>query len=449
MKKLFAIILSLTMLLGLVACGSTEGLKETDVPKADVQQDAPVAEEPAKKDPIEITWWNYPNSINEDLANELASEFMAQNDWITVNVEQKTSDGIAEQISIAANTGALPDVQSGSAQWVLGYATVGLLEPIDGCTDKSIWPEAMVNALSVDGKYYIAPYTNNAIGFAVNRDILKEYGVNDLVPDSTGTWTFETFTEVLKAVSDPANGRYGLGYYAADTGGDQVHHCLLWGFGAKSYADDNKSSILYSDAAIEGLEYLIDLQDRGLTNPGVAGASCNDVINNMFAGGKVCFVMANSGHMGGIRTAFAEGTYPEFDMDLVPFPTVDGKSSNTASFTDGIWMWNTDDAAREEAATLFMSFLCSKDVMVKLGSQDGNISPLVDADLSSLNADAQKAYNLFKYAGNYGIGVPGYAEIRPVLVACLQAAFNHEMTAAEALESFQNQANDIINSNLG
>ena len=103
-----------------------------------------------------------------------------------------------------------------------------------------------------------------------------------------------------------------------------------------SYSDDNKQCVLNSPEAVEGLEYLVNLQDQGLTNPGVAGASCNDVINNMFAGGQVCFVMANSGHMGGIRTAFKEGTYNEFDMDLVPFPTVDGTSSNTASFTDGI-----------------------------------------------------------------------------------------------------------------
>lgn len=308
---------------------------------------------------------------------------------------------------------------------------------------------AMVNALSVGGSYYIAPFTNNAIGFAVNRDILEACGVNDLVPDSTGTWTFDTFTEVLKAVSDPDNGQYGLGYFAADTGGDQIHHCLLWGFGAQSYAADNRSCTLYSEAAVKGLEYLVGLQDQGLTNPGVAGAGANDVINNMFAGGKVCFVMANSGHMSAIRTAFAEGTYEEFNMDLVPYPTVDGKSSNTASFTDGIWLWKTGDEAREAAAKEFMSFIASKESMTKLGAMEGCIPTLVDADVSTLNEDSQKAYNLFKYAGNYGIGVPGYSEIRPLLVASLQAVFNHEMSADEALASFQEQANAVIAGNLG
>lgn len=447
MKKLIALLLAVCLICMVSACGAKAPAAET--PSSGTEKATETVAEP-KQTPTEITWWNYPNSIGEDLSIKLADEFMAKYDWITVNVEQKTADGIAEQISIAANTGALPDVQSGAAQWVLGYATMGLLRPIDACVDKAIWPEAMVQALSVDGSYYIAPYTNNAIGFAVNRDILKACGVNDLVPDSTGTWSFETFTEVLKAVSDPSNGRYGLGYYAADTGGDQVHHCLLWGFGAKSYSDDNKQCVLNSPEAVEGLEYLVNLQDQGLTNPGVAGASCNDVINNMFAGGQVCFVMANSGHMGGIRTAFKEGTYNEFDMDLVPFPTVDGTSSNTASFTDGIWLWDTGDDAREEAANLFMEYLASKDVLTRIGEQEGLglISPLVDADLSNLSEDAQKAYNLFKYAGNYGIGVPGYAEIRPLLVANLQAAFNHELSAAEALADFENQANEVIKSNL-
>ena len=441
MKKSVALGLATAMLLSLfTACGSGAGVSESEK-----QETTSATGENA---PVEITWWNYPNSIGEDLANELAAEFMAENSWITVNVEQKMADGIAEQISIAANTGALPDIQSGSAQWALGYSAMDLLRPIDECVDKSIWPEAMVQALSVDGKYYIAPYTNNAIGLAVNRDMLEKFGVNDLVPDSTGTWTYDTFTEVLKAVSNPDEGRYGLGYFAADTGGDQIHHCLLWGFGAKSYADDNKSCVLNSPEAVEGLEYLISLQDQGLTNPGVAGASANDVINNMFAGGQVCFVMANSGHMDSIRTAFAEGSYEEFNMDLVPYPTVDGTTSNTASFTDGIWLWNTGDSEREKAADLFMEYLASKDVMTKIGAQEGTISPLVDADLSNLSEDAQKAYNLFKYAGNYGIGVPGYAEIRPLLVANLQAAFNHEVSAADALANFQEEANAVIESNL-
>lgn len=99
---------------------------------------------------------------------------------------------------------------------------------------------------------------------------------------------------------------------------------------------------------------------------------------------------------------------------------------------------------------LFMEYLASKDVLTRIGEQEGLglISPLVDADLSNLSEDAQKAYNLFKYAGNYGIGVPGYAEIRPLLVANLQAAFNHELSAAEALADFENQANEVIKSNL-
>ena len=451
MKKVVTFILVMVMALAcFTACAVETTPAETDEETSETTSTETATTESAivENNPVEITWWNYPNSIGEDLANELAESFMDENPWITVNIESKTADGIAEQISIAANTGALPDIQSGSAQWVLGYATMGLMLPIDDCTDKSLWPESLVESLSVSGNYYVAPYTNNAIGFAVNRDWLEECGVSDKVPDSTGTWTYDTFTEVLEAVSDADNGKYGLGLYAADTGGDQVYHCLLWGFGAQSYSDDNTESVLGSAEAANGLEYLVDLQDRGLTNPGVAGASANDVINNMFTGGTVCFVMANSGHMSGIRTAFEEGTYEEFNMDLVPYPTLDGTGSNSASFTDGIWLWDTGDEARQEAAKLFMEYLTNAENLATLGAQDGCISPMVDADLSTLSEDDQKAYNLFKWAGNYGIGVPGYSEVRPLLVAGLQAAFNHEKTADEALNEFQDQANAVIQDNL-
>lgn len=450
MKKTLAVTLAIVMAFACFAACSADTIpSETSEEVSASATEANATESAAaEKEPVEITWWNYPNSIGEDLANELAESFMDENPWITVNIENKTADGIAEQISIAANTGALPDIQSGSAQWVLGYATMGLMLPIDDCTDKSLWPESLVESLSVSGSYYVAPYTNNAIGLAVNRDWLEECGVSDLVPDSTGTWTYDTFTEVLEAVSDADNGKYGLGLYAADNGGDQVYHCLLWGFGAQSYSDDNTECLLGSAEAADGLEYLVDLQDRGLTNPGVAGASANDVINNMFAGGTVCFVMANSGHMGAIRTAFEEGTYDEFNMDLVPYPTLDGSTSNSASFTDGIWLWNTGDESRQDAAKLFMQYLTDGENLATLGAQEGCISPMVDADLSNLSEDDQKAYNLFKWAGNYGIGVPGYAEIRPLLVADLQAAFNHEMNAKEALRDFQSKANEVIQSNL-
>lgn len=449
MKKALAATLAIAMVLvSFTACSSNKQKNGEEAPTA-ASTGTPATKAPAdEKEPVEITWWNYGNSIGEDLADTLAKSFMDANPWITVNIENKPGDSIAEQISIAANTNALPDIQSGSAQWVMGYATMGLMLPIDDCTDKSLWPEALVKSLSVSGNYYVAPYTNNAIGFAVNRDWLKERGVSDLVPDSTGTWTYDTFTKVLEAVSDADNGKYGLGLYAADTGGDQLYHCLLWGFGAQSYSDDNTKCTLGSPEAVNGLKYLVDLQDRGLTNPGVAGANASDVIRNMFAGGNVCFVMANSGHLASIRESFAEGSYKEFDLDLAPFPTLDGAASNTASFTDGIWLWKTGDESRQEAAKLFMKYLTGTENLAALGAQEGCISPLVNADLSSLNDDEKKAYNLFKWAGNYGISVPGYAEIRPLLISDLQAAFNHEKTAQEALQDFQDKANEAIQANL-
>lgn len=444
MKKWMSIVTSIVLMISLLSgCG---GGSQTADQNAAQKTETEVKSGTEIK--TELTFWVL-STDTEGVLNEydrLVNDFSAKNPNITIRKELVPSDKINEKISIAVNTNAMPDLQNGSAQWVLSYAQRNKLVPLDDLIEKTDYDEALLNSLSVSGKLYVIPHTNNAIGLAVNRTAFKEANANDLLPkDSTETWSFDDFKKAAKAVTDPAKNRYGFGLYCGDTGGDQMFHAMLWGFGAKSYSDDNMQSVLNSPEAAEGLKFLISLQDEGLVPPGAVALKGNDVISKMFPAGQVCMVMANSGHMGQFRQTFKDGTNKEFELDLVAFPTKDGKSSNSVSFTSGYFIWNTENQDKINASEEFIKFATDKENMTKMAEQTGVISPLKSlADKYKPDTDDGKVIPLFKYAGNVGIGVPGYSEIRPVLIQELQAAFTKAKTPEKVLEDFQNKANDII-----
>lgn len=404
---------------------------------------------PSQEEAVELIWWVVPDEPLQPVFDEYVSGFNALHPNVKIKKEIVPFDKIDERISIAANTKSLPDIQTGSPNWVMTYALKGFVQPLDDILDKADFDEALLNVHSVDGKLYLLPYSSNAIGLAVNRTMFKEAGAEELLPKSIDEpWTMEQFKKAASAVTDPGKQRYGYGLYAADTAGDQGTHAMLWGFGAKSFSDDNKQAVLNSPEGVEGLKFLLQLSEEGLTPPGVAGLKGGEVIGTMFPKGQIGMVMANAGSIATMEKQFAEGTYPKFDIDLVQYPTKDGVGSNTVLFPNAYWAWNTANDSKMKWAKEFVKFIGSKENMEKIAKAEGIIP--TRKSLQSLIDPASiegKAAKLFQYAGNIGIGVPGYAQTRAAFFPEIQAALLKKKTPEQALKDWTKKANDIIAQN--
>ncbi|WP_217596009.1 ABC transporter substrate-binding protein [Cohnella sp. GbtcB17] len=397
---------------------------------------------------VELTWWV---DAREDLQSAYASiksDYETAHPGTTIKLVKTPDDKIAERISIAINTAELPDVQQGAIGWPLTYAKKGLLVPLEEAIDKEDFETGVLDSLSVDGHLYIIPNSITAPGMMVNLDLFEAKGATDLLPKNMATWTYDQFKEAAKAVNDPAAGIYGFGTYAGDTGGDQSHHLFLWGFGASTWSDDKTKAVLNSPEGVEGLDYLTSLIDEGLTPPGVPGLKAGAVINEMFLQGKIGMTFGSLANFGAFDKAFAEGSAKKFNYDIVPYPSKDGKSSNSLLLGYGTWVWNTKDEAKMSAAKDFATFANSKESMAKMAEAASVIATRKSMASSYAEDSPQgKTIKLSAYAKDIGLSIPGYAETRNAFFPELQAAFTKHKTAQQALDDWVAKANEIIASN--
>ena len=99
MKKLLAILLAMTMVMALVACG---GNKDNSAPPADNQQSEPQAPaDPAPASGGEITLWTYPIGDWGKEDKVKAIQFLSQNGAFLIT---KSGDKVAKYFGISKYT---------------------------------------------------------------------------------------------------------------------------------------------------------------------------------------------------------------------------------------------------------------------------------------------------------------------------------------------------------
>lgn len=435
MKKLAIAILSATLAVSAVGCG-----------KADQSNNnAAGTPAPASKENVELTWWVDTRGDVQQAYDDIKKGFEQANPNVKINMVKTPDDKINERISIAANTNELPDVQQGSFFWPMSYAKKGLMVPLDDIIDKPDFEPKTLQSVSVDNKTYIYPNSTVAIGLLVNKDLFKEKGALDLLPKNMEPWTYEQFLKAAKAVNDPAKQTFGYGLYAGDSGGDQGTHAFLWGFGAKTFNDENTKAVLNSPEGVKGLEFMTKLVDEGVVPPGAAGLKAGAMFSDMFVQGKLGMMFGNIGHLPVLTKAFAEGSAKKFDVDIVPYPSIDGKTSNTVLFGYGTWAWNTKNETKMKWSKEFIKYINNPENMAKMAKAESVIAARKSMAKNYAEGTIQsKTIQLFKYAGNVGLSVPGYSQTRSAFYPELQAAFTKKKTAQQALDDWTKKANEII-----
>ncbi|RAV19564.1 ABC transporter substrate-binding protein [Paenibacillus contaminans] len=441
-KQIITTVASALLFTSIVGCSS--GSKSGTSPSPDTGKNAGASSSPSKEN-VELTWWVDTREDVQKTYEEIKADFEKANPNVKINMVKTPDDKINERISIAANTAALPDIQQGSIFWPLSYARKNLLVSLDDIVDKADFEEKTLKNVSVDNKQYIYPNSIVSVGVLINKDIFKEKNALDLLPKNMEPWTTEQFMKAAKAVTDPAKQIYGYGLYAADTGGDQGHHAMLWGYGAKTWSEDNSKAVINSPQGAEGLDFLVKMVDEGVVPPGAAGLKASAVMNDMFTQGKLGMAFGNIGNVAALNKAFTEGTAKKFDIDLVPFPSKDGKSSNTVLFGYGTWVWNTKNETKMKWSKEFVKFMNSKENMEKMAQASSVIATRKSLAKNYTEGTLQaKTIQLFQYAGDIGLAVPGYPETRNAFFPEIQAALTKKKTSQQALDDWAKKANEII-----
>lgn len=191
MKKLLAIVLALTMVLSLAACGGSAPAAETpkaDAPAAEAPKaDAPAAEAPAAAEPVTLTWalWDQESTA---YWNALAEAYMASHEGVTLDIIDLGSTDYMTQLATQL-AGGNSELDVVSIKDIPGYSNLinlGMLEPMNDnlTTDPAAFNGVLDQLATEDGSFYAIPFRSDMWVLYYNKDLFDAAGVaypsNDL-----------------------------------------------------------------------------------------------------------------------------------------------------------------------------------------------------------------------------------------------------------------------------
>ena len=159
------------------------------------------AEEP------ELNLWQHEFVIDWQ-GREAVVEFFEENTELNVSDDYGPSgfDSIEEQFIVQARTG-YPDVVEGTPEQMFSYQEAGLLKSLDefwqDYEDRDQYPDALLEALEIDGELYGLPYSHNVRMLLYRESVFEEHDLE--VPEN-----WEELVETAAYISENVEDMQGF-----------------------------------------------------------------------------------------------------------------------------------------------------------------------------------------------------------------------------------------------
>ena len=291
MKKLFALLLALAMVLSLAACGASEApateAPATEAPKAD----APATEAPAPAaDPVTLKWgsWVFAeqsvNYIYQEMA-DLYNEINEYNTTIDTSYFYSYADYLSTLlIDVAGGNG--PDVAHIKAEWLPQLLALGVVRSLDGYISEDVladYAQSAIDSVTVDGEMVALPWFSNTYALLVNTELCEQAGV-----DYTAIASWADLMAAAEKISALGSDIYGLAIpnsNGVEAGEGYNTFPALWAYGGDY--EVGGEILLESEAALKAYTDLQNLYVKGIST--AAGSNSFKELRNLFGAGKIGF----------------------------------------------------------------------------------------------------------------------------------------------------------------
>ena len=429
MKKLLALLLAMTMVMALVACGNNSNQKPAEnTPPAPAENQEPAA--PAENEPAapaatsEITLWTYPIGDwgDEATVKKLTDAFTAET-GIAVKVEWLAYADGDDKVNTAITAKGTPDlIMEGPERLVANWGANGYLVDLKDMFDDTDMSEinavneGVMNACThTNGAIYEYPLVMTAHCMAVNVNAFKEAGADKYLHLDTHTWTTDEFINAVAALYAHYNDTVGA-VYCAGQGGDQGTRALVNNLYGGTFTNAEHTQYTWDDPLnIQALEQLKSM-DGIAFDASLAGG---DEITKFYQGAlkmAFCWNIAQQLDPNSAKTG-AEKTVTGDDIAFMSFPSQDGNSK----LQGGIWgfgIFDNGDQARIDAAKQFIKYMCDSAHTVdavKAARYFAVRTTAEGTDLTGIwadNAIMNEYTKLMPYLGDYYQVTTGWAGAR-------------------------------------
>jgi multiple sugar transport system substrate-binding protein len=264
----------------LAACGgtTTSTAPGTTVP-ASAPASAPSGEPAASSGytgppaTIEYAIWGDPQEITSQTA--VAQTFMDANPSITVNVSVSDWDAYWDKLQTGIAGGAAPDVFAMDGPLFPDYQSRDVLLDLKPFIDRDGYDltqlaDQGVADFTTEGGQYGLPRDLNVIALYYNKAKFDEAGL--AYPDDTWDWAKLVATAKQLTKDTDGNGTMDQwGFYTETTDMENYWLSTVWQNGGDVLAPDGKSTVLNTDAAAGGIQFLQDLiwKDKVMPDPAI------------------------------------------------------------------------------------------------------------------------------------------------------------------------------------
>ena len=401
MKKLFALLLCLALMIPVLAVAETE-----------------------------ITLWTYPigSWSQSEVVDEVIANFNAVHPEIKVNVQYLDYQSGDDQVTTAIEAGTTPDIIfEGPERLVANWGAAGkMLDISDLWTEETsadiaaAGPTLKGTCTGADGNLYLYPLCMTAHCMTINYEYFKAADALQYIDEETRTWTTEGFINACKALTD-AGYLSGI-VYCGGQGGDQGTRALVYNlYNAKFANDEHTEYTIGSEEGIKGLTLLQDMVNEGILTADPAIVAGDEIA--LFCNGTVAMGFCwNASAAASNKATLADGV-TVFPMT---FPSEDG----VPVLDGGVWGFGLFDNGNDEkaaAAKEFIKFVCDDPVQGPKSAYATGYFP-TKASFGDIYTGTEKAenaeYGMFSpYLGDIYQITPGWAAQRTEWWNLLQRIF--------------------------
>ncbi|MGX7265300.1 ABC transporter substrate-binding protein [Enterococcus crotali] len=419
MKKIIASCLLVVSGLLIVGCGGNKS-----------------GEDGSKEDKQTITYAIWDTNQEKGM-KEMAAAFEKENPTIKVNVEVTPWDQYWTKLDAAATGESLPDVFWMHSNESYRYMSNGILMDLTETLKKSEkasldnFPKNISELYALDGKQYALPKDIDTIGLWYNKKLFDEAGVS--YPDES--WTWDTFLEAAKKLTNEEKGVYG---FTAVNNGHEGYWNFIFQNEGKIMSENHKTSEFADSKTVEAIQFYADLINKYKVSP-----SADQLAENK----PVSFIQSGRSAMGffgsWMLADFKENDYMKENTDVTVLP----QGAKRASVYNGLGNAVAATTKHKEAALKFVDYLGSKEANL-ISAKTGAAIPAYKGTADEW-VKSTEDYNVKAY-----VDMLDYAVIRPfsnetikvetVETEKMSDLLSGEKSAEDVAKMIQTEVDDIL-----
>jgi len=385
---------------------------------------------------LNVASWG--GDVESGIVESILEDYDSSNQNINVEYQNIPFSEYSTKLQTQFSGGTEPEVfylASGSApQYMQNGALLALDSYVEG-SDGYAYDDILDNLLSAfqyEGTTYGIPKDFTPVGLFINGGHLEDAGANT----SPETWSeLRSAFETVKANTD-VEYPFAFGSRPRNT---LVQ--LIWQNGGRVLAEDNSECVVGSTAAIEALQYLLDLR-----NDGLAAVYGNEISPTWAAPslGQETVTAAMTGAWS-ISTLNEEyGSVADSLSVADPMPIPSGGQQATIVFTTS-WSASSQQDTKQASAELIKS-LTSKEGMwqwTKTGTALPARESLLDKEFYDDRPLLDGMTNLADYGRPFLFGI-NHSEVVDTVMSEVEGAVTGAKSADAALKDAERQLNSEV-----